>query len=220
MAMSLAAQERPDRRQLRRAQTIDEIVQVALDVMAEQGVGGLSLGEVARRIGIRPPSLYVYFDSKNALYDAVFARGWLSVTATMSRLPEPDESTDGRDYLGRASAAFVRWAIEHPVYAQLMLWRPVPGYQPSAEAYEPAVTSLALTHSQISRLQELGKLTAETPVDDLVGAWTAVITGVISRQLANAPGESFDNGSVTRLLPTLVDMYCAHFAPPTTKGQR
>ena len=53
--------------------------------MTEYGVGGLSLGEVARRMGLRTPSLYVYFDSKNAVYDAVFARGWRSVGATSCR---------------------------------------------------------------------------------------------------------------------------------------
>ena len=61
------------------------MLDVAVAVMAEQGVVGLSLGEVARRMGIRPPSLYVYFDSKNALYDAIFARGSRELIAPWSR---------------------------------------------------------------------------------------------------------------------------------------
>ncbi len=64
-----------DRRQRRRQETIEEVLDIAVEIMAEQGVAGLSIGEIARRMGIRPPSLYVYFDSKNALYDALFARG-------------------------------------------------------------------------------------------------------------------------------------------------
>jgi AcrR family transcriptional regulator len=63
---------RLDRRHRRRQETVEQVLDVAVAVMAEQGVAGLSLGEVARRMGIRPPSLYVYFDSKNALYDAIF----------------------------------------------------------------------------------------------------------------------------------------------------
>lgn len=74
------------------AETIAEIVDVAIEVMGENGVAGLSLGEVARRVGIRPPSLYVYFDSKNAVYDAVydavFARGWQEVLLVFERLVE------------------------------------------------------------------------------------------------------------------------------------
>src|SRR3954468_1026769 len=75
----MTAPVRIDRRQRRRLETIEEIVDVAIEVMTEQGVGGLSLGEVARRMGMRTPSLYVYFDSKNAVYDAVFARGWRAI---------------------------------------------------------------------------------------------------------------------------------------------
>src|SRR5262249_20941968 len=64
-----------DRRRGRREQTSDEILCVAVDVMAQEGVAGLSLSEVARRMGIQPPSLYKYFPSKLALYDELFKRG-------------------------------------------------------------------------------------------------------------------------------------------------
>ena len=64
-----------DRRARRRQETIEEVLDIAVEIMTEQGVAGLSIGEVARRMGIRPPSLYVYFPSKEAIYDALFARG-------------------------------------------------------------------------------------------------------------------------------------------------
>src|SRR3954466_11561113 len=65
-----------DRRQRRRLETIEEVLDHAVEIIAEEGVAGLSLGEIARRMGIRPPSLYVYFPSKHALYDALLERGW------------------------------------------------------------------------------------------------------------------------------------------------
>src|SRR5918994_2682489 len=65
---------RPDRRARRRQQTIDEILDIAIDVMSEQGVNGLTLAEVARRLGVQPPSLYKYFPSIGAVYDALFKR--------------------------------------------------------------------------------------------------------------------------------------------------
>ena len=79
-----------DRRQRRRQETIEQVLDVAVEVMADQGVAGLTLGEVARRMGIRPPSLYVYFDGKNALYDALFERGWRELLAVLQRRPGPD----------------------------------------------------------------------------------------------------------------------------------
>jgi AcrR family transcriptional regulator len=65
----------PDRRARRRQETIAEILGIATEVMTEQGVNGLSLAEVARRLGVQPPSLYKYFPSLMAVYDALFRRG-------------------------------------------------------------------------------------------------------------------------------------------------
>ena len=64
-----------DRRARRRQATIAEILDIAEEVMAEEGVNGLSLSEVARRLGVKPPSIYKYFDSLRAIYDALFERG-------------------------------------------------------------------------------------------------------------------------------------------------
>ncbi len=35
--------------------------------------------------------------------------------------------------------AFVRWSVQHAPYTQLLFWRPVPGFTPSPQAYEPAI---------------------------------------------------------------------------------
>src|SRR3954447_6751095 len=85
----MAEPARLDRRHQRRRETIEQVLDAAVEAMAEQGVAGLPLGEVARRMGIRPPSLYVYYDSKNALYDALFERGWRLLGETMQRLVDP-----------------------------------------------------------------------------------------------------------------------------------
>src|ERR1700749_784230 len=65
----------PDRRARRRQETIGEILDLARDVMTTEGVNGLSLAEVARRLGVQPPSLYKYFSSLMAIYDALYLEG-------------------------------------------------------------------------------------------------------------------------------------------------
>ncbi len=209
---------RLDRRQRRRLETIEEIVDVAIEVMTEYGVGGLSLGEVARRMGMRTPSLYVYFDSKNAVYDAVFARGWRSAFAAMS---EPygvvEDVEDMPAYLLWVARTWVRWTIEHPVYSQLMMWRPVPGYEPSSEAYAAAVETLDSAVRLMTVLQRRGLFRQSVSVQDLVQVWTVLLTGVMTRQLANAPHESFEDGRVTSTLPDLVAMFLAHYGNPSAQ---
>lgn len=211
--MSTAAAPRTDRRHLRRAQTVEQILEVAVEVMAEQGVAGLSLGEVARRIGIRTPSLYGYFDSKAALYDAVFARGWRAVAEEMEQVGEPGPTDDLHAYALRMAETYLRWTMAHPVYAHLMAWRPVPGYTPSPAAYEPAVQVLAHSREVMRQLQVLGLFDRDVDVDEVLRAWTAMTSGVMTQQLANAPDEPFESGTFTALLPQLVTMLLAHYAP-------
>jgi AcrR family transcriptional regulator len=196
----------------RRQQTLAEILDVAAQVMAEHGAGGLTLGEVARRLGMRPPSLYVYFASKHALYDALFAQGWRAVLAEMARSDQQlIDAGDLGECLLCMPQTFVRWAVEHPAAAQLMFWRPVPGFTPSAAAYAPAVETVAAMRAVFTVLRDRGLLRAQLDLDEAVGAWTVLITGVITLQLSNTPTEPFETGTFTRLLPALVTMCLARY---------
>jgi AcrR family transcriptional regulator len=59
----------------RREATKAEILDAAWDLVGEQGLAALSLRDLAARVGMRAPSLYQYFDSKHAIYDAMFGQG-------------------------------------------------------------------------------------------------------------------------------------------------
>jgi AcrR family transcriptional regulator len=212
----VTAPVRIDRRQRRRLETIEEIVDVAVEVMTEHGVGGLSLGEVARRMGMRTPSLYVYFDSKNAVYDAVFARGWRAIAEVMAPMyAGVAAAPDLPAYFLETGQVFLRWFVEHPVHAELMSWRPVPGYEPSADAYEPAVALLAASRASFQELQDRGLFRAELDVEQVLATWTALMSGVMTQQLANAPGEPFDEGRFTSMLPDISAMFLAHYGNPS-----
>ncbi len=204
----------PDRRQRRRLETIEQVLDVAAEVMAEQGVAGLTLGEVARRMGIRPPSLYGYFDGKHALYDALFERGWRLLLGTVQDAEARMDGTDPRHDFHEGTAVFVRWAVEHPAYSALMFWRPVPGFVPSDRAYAPAVELDEAGRAEVVRLRDAGLLPADVDVDRAYRASTALVSGVISQQLSNAPDQSYDDGTWTAVLPDLLDMWLAHSRSP------
>lgn len=55
--------------------TAERILDVAEEVFAEKGYEGATLRDVAKAAGLRTPSLYNHFDSKDALYAAVLERG-------------------------------------------------------------------------------------------------------------------------------------------------
>jgi AcrR family transcriptional regulator len=212
-----------DRRQRRRLETIEEVLDIAAEIMAEQGVVGLSVGEIARRMGIRPPSLYVYFPSKNALYDALFARGAHEVLAEVLRTHErlADGDLSFEEQLLESARVFVRWCVAHPSYTQLLFWRPVPGFTPTEAAYEPAVRMIELTRAWFSGLQQSGRIRADADVEAIIRDWTVITSGVISQQLSNAPDEDLDSGRFLAALPDLAAMFARHYgATSPTKPRR
>src|ERR1017187_7981882 len=66
---------KPDKVMQRREAKVAAIVESAWKLAREHGIAGVSLHALAREVGMRQPSLYAYFDSKLALYDAMFADG-------------------------------------------------------------------------------------------------------------------------------------------------
>ena len=203
-----------DRRRARHEASVDEVVAVALTVMAESSAAGLTLGEVARRMGVKPPSLYVYFPSKAALCDEVFARGWRAAAAALDPL---DEMLTGRPepraFLVDAATAFVDWAVDHPAYAQLMFWRPVPAWSPSPAAYAPAQALLARTTAMLRTLRSQGVLRRGADLEEATDVWTVLVAGLVSQQLANEPGVAAADGRFTRLVTPLVTGFLAAYGP-------
>jgi AcrR family transcriptional regulator len=226
MARESAPVAATDRRHRRRQETIEEILDIAVQIMAEQGVAGLSVGEIARRMGIRPPSVYVYFPSKNALYDALFARGARLLLAAMQEVfaALPARPAALEEILLPASRAFVRWSVENAAYSQLLFWRPVPGFTPSPEAYEAAIELIELARDRLRGLQDAGLLRAEVSIEQMERDWTILLAGVFSQQLSNAPQQAFGEGSFTAAIPELMAMFADYYSPrtpaPETGSQR
>lgn len=202
-----------DRRGRRRQQTIDEILDVALELMAEEGVASLSLSAVARRVGMQPPSLYQYFPSKMAIYDALFQRGAELFLASQRDAIAAATTQDIIEQHLTGTIAFARWSMQNPVYSQLLFWRTIPGFEPSPEAYAPAQEALADARRLLQKAVDAGRLHPDAASDEGLAVLTSVTAGVLSQQLANEPDAPFEEGRFTRLLPVVLEMFYQHYAP-------
>ena len=69
-------------------ETSEQILDAAEEVFAEKGFEGATLRDIALRVGIRIPSLYNHFPSKDALYGAVLERGIGPVLLALGSAPE------------------------------------------------------------------------------------------------------------------------------------
>ncbi len=195
---------RPDRRGARRAATQAEIIDAAWALVREHGLAALSLRDLGERVGMRAPSLYQYFPSKHAIYDAMFGQ------AMREALVAVDAAIDGLDARAalRAQARTVfEFATSDPARAQLLFQRTLPGFEPSPESYAPAVELSA-------RLQAL-LFAAGITDPEAMDLFTALVSGLINQQLANDPGGE----RWARLVDRTVEMFLANVAPAasTTK---
>ena len=195
----------------RRRAVVEEALDHAVDVMTELGVGGLSVSEVARRTGMRGPSLYKYFPSLHALYDALFARGLASQSAAVAAAAE--RAVAGVPRIRAVAQTLVRWSVENPALAQLLFWRPVPGFVPSAATFAASVDEMARARAELASAVRAGDLRAEADSDEALRLYTVVLSGLISQQLANEPDAAFETGTFTALTDSALDLWFSRYAP-------
>ena len=183
-----------DRRAERRATTRREILDEAWALAHEHGLAGISLRDLAARVGMQAPSLYSYFGSKAEIYDAMFGQG---ATELLERVDRLRSEADPDDLL-RGAQMYVQFCIEDPIRYQLLFQRTIPGFEPSAESYAAAVATLDATRTALSA--------AGIRDDRALDLFTALLTGIVDQQLSNDPG----GDRWTRLVPEAVDMFRRH----------
>jgi AcrR family transcriptional regulator len=89
-----------------------EVLEAALELIAERGYHGASLRELARRLGISQPSLYTYFKSKEELVDQIIRFSGARLFVVLPKEAPPTVLTDVPGYVAR----MVFQIYENPLY--------------------------------------------------------------------------------------------------------
>jgi AcrR family transcriptional regulator len=118
---------------------------------------------VAEAVHGGQPSLYQYFDSRTAVYDALFERGMQTHAAVIAAAV--DASAPGWAAVRAAWRETLRFASEQPALAQLLFNRAVPGFVPSAPAYAPSLRSAVLMHAAMTAAVDRGELHPSAATD-------------------------------------------------------
>ncbi len=171
-----------------------EILDAAWDIARESGLTQITLRDVATRIGMQAPSLYTHFDSKLAIYDAMFGQAWTEYEVTIDAV-EAELSTDPRTAIHQIARHFYDFAVADHARYQLMNERVIPGFEPSPDAYAPSV-----------RVFERGRqnvLDATGVSEDQFLIWLSLLGGLINQHFANDLGGT----RFGSLLPVAVDLW-------------
>jgi len=183
-----------DRKTERREATKAEILDAAWELLRERGLGGLNLRDLAARIGMRAPSLYEYFASKHAIYDAMFAQGYGQFAAAVAET----EELPGEDGLRAGARRAMAFMVQDPPRYQLLFHRTIPGFTPSPDSYAVSVQQLDRTRAWFDR----NGFAAPGALD----LFTSLIAGLAGQQIANDPG----GDHWVRLVDTAVDMFLSY----------
>jgi AcrR family transcriptional regulator len=168
---------REDPRVRRHAQTKAKILRQAWKLAGHHGVAGVSLGELAKRVGLRQPSLYTYFESKNDLYDELFADGNRRL---WSEVVERDYPSEPRAALREFARALVAFCAADVARYHLLFQRHVPSFEPSPASYALAQRFFHWARELLDR--------AGIDRDEDVDVFSALIAGLADQQVANDPG--------------------------------
>jgi AcrR family transcriptional regulator len=183
------------RREAKRAGILAE----AWALARRDGLAAISLRDLADAVGLRQPSLYVYFASKRDMYDAMFADGYRQLLDVIGRRRYPREP-------GAALTAFVRDCVQFSsddvVRHQLLFQRTIPGFEPSPASYQLALEFYAAGRA----VAEAAGVRAQAEMDVL----TALVSGLAHQQVANDPGGK----RWVRLAGQVVEMFLADVNRP------
>lgn len=107
MTQDIPVQRRP-RRAEQRAETMELILDTAEELFSKHGLHGVTLKEVAKRVGVHHTLLNYYFADKKALFDAVFARrAVVTSERRMKALDDYESAAAGKPTVEGALRAFL-----------------------------------------------------------------------------------------------------------------
>ena len=192
-------------REARRRSARDAIVDAAWELAHKEGLAAFSLRDLARRAGITTPTVYAYFDSKSAIYDAMFSRAATEFAACMT---EPFEAGPPLELLVASLRRFAQFCESDIARYQLLFQRLIPDFEPSAESYAPAVRALDVAREILAA----NGITQPRHLD----LWTAIVTGLVDQQLSNDPG----GDRWTRLSAEAATMFVTHCQSAPEPGKR
>lgn len=148
------------------------ILEASLALIDKEGVQGLSMREVARRLGVTHQAPYHHFEGRGAILQAIVEEGFSKLGTALTRALKPGGSA--LENYAATGHAYVRFALTHSAYFRVM-FRPelVPVRDP-LKIVAKGDDAFAVLIDCVRALQREGHVGPGDPMPMVLLSWAAV----------------------------------------------
>lgn len=191
------------------------LLREATTILCAEGLAGLSLREVARRAGVSAAAPYAHFPDKAALVAALAEQGYRTMVTALRRAFRSEHGHPQRR-LEAMTAEYVRFAVAHPAFFEIMFGPERPVIDRHPELHEAAHDAMGVMLAAIVDCQGVGQIEASDPMQLAVFIWV-VIHGLsvllLSGMMPGASPHGPTRAEVTRAAQAYVRRAIAGLAP-------
>ncbi|GAA3263420.1 TetR/AcrR family transcriptional regulator [Nonomuraea helvata] len=163
-----------------------ELVDAGGRLLATEGPAALTTRRVAQRAGVSTMAVYQVFGDKGGLVREMFLAGFERLATAFAAVPHTSDPIADLLALGHAYRAN---ALANPHLYELMFGRPIPEFQPDAEAAAQIQPTFDTLIAAVARCVREGAFSLAEPADLAVGI-NALAHGLCSLDLRGALGDA------------------------------
>ena len=170
------------RRESERSQLQAQILDAAAALFVAEGYEGVSMRQVAERIGYSATTIYRYYDSKDHLLFAIVHEGFRRFGEALWKAAK--KTKDPLSKLKAVCAAYVKFGLKNPVYYRLMFMQRSDFLFHSRDDKAPMIASFGLLQNLVAEGMAKGILERGDPETTSTVIW-AVGHGITALALAD-----------------------------------
>ena len=180
--------------------------------IADSGLSGVSLRDVARRAGVSHSAPAHHFGSKAGLLTAFAAAGYQLLAESVLKEVAASDAADGAAELAAIGRGYVRFAVGHPAHFEVMFRLDAldPGNAEFVAASEAAYGLLTAT---VERCRAAGRLHGRPPEVVAVSAWS-LVHGLSALWISGRLPERIAEQDPQRLAAAVSDLFVEAVLPP------
>jgi AcrR family transcriptional regulator len=159
------------------------VLDAASSILQTEGPDALTMRRIAGEVGCSTSVLYTMFGGKAGVAEALWLEGFERLRVELAAVEEEDPLSR----LAAMGRAYRANALANPAYYTVMFARPIPGFEPSPQAYSESLRPLQLVVDAVANCVAAGVFRRVDAAHVARVLWAAA-HGAVSLELAGYEG--------------------------------